>query len=465
MRTWTLSLVVALAGCSLGALPEPDACADHQECRTLFGAAFYCGADGRCEDIADSTACTELFPADARTETEAVLFGTIFDRDSPNQQARERAAQLAVAGMNGGGGIGGRTVALVHCDTDLATPAEAANFLAEIGVPAVIGPSTSAQTQSVFSDHAASGDLLVISPSATAAQLDAADSRMPGLLWRTAPPDTLQAQVLMSELASVTSLRIIARQNDVYSQGLSVLLQDAATALGIDVSGTQFSPDGILDDAITAAATTAVSSAPDAVVFVSSQVGDAALFLEIATDIGGFDGVDIWLTDAAANEELLGLIEDVNTRHMQVQVTRPATPDTLVTTEFQGAYGAAYGGDDPLQFSFTAHTYDAAALVVLGAAFAFGRDGEISPAGIAEGISRMARPDGTEPRRLIASEFSPIVAALGAGTVDVLGASGALDYDADEELTTASYDVLGLIETGVLEYAFEVRSTVDVPLP
>ncbi len=438
---WLLALL--LAGCSLGN-PSRDDCVTSADCRSAFGGGFFCDPDtGLCES-AVTTACPELFPPEALDDPEAIVLGTIFDRSSPNQRARERAARLAVAGIDERAGIDGRLVALLHCDTSIAPATEAADHLVRAGVPAIVGPSSSSNVEAVFSSHRDDG-VLVISPSATATQLESLDATMPGLLWRTAPPDTLQADVIVQELAdaAVATLGIVTRQNDTYAQSLSVLVQQRAMTPGIAIGATpQFADTA----AIAGAAMAVVETPPSAVMFISSQVADAAAFLDAAASIPAYDGVPILLTDAAANEDLFRLVTTGSARFAQVRATRPAAPDTIITNEFRSAYMAANDGEDPLAFSFTANTYDAMALVLLGAGFALGLEDTLDGAGIAEGITRMSAG---MPRELLAANFLSIIEELRREPgVDVVGASGPLDFGPDEELTTALYDVLDVDEAG-----------------
>lgn len=440
------AIAVLCAGCSLGN-PAPADCATSAECRAVFGAGFFCATEtGRCASVVNE-ACPEVFPADAAGDPEAILLGTIFDRSSGNQRARERSARLAVTALDGRSGIDGRRVALLHCDTAVAMATEAADHLVAVGVPAIVGPSSSSAVEAIFTSHRDDG-VLVISPSATAEQLTALDPTTPGLLWRTAPPDSLQADVIVQELvdSGATSIGIVTRQNDTYAQSLSILVQQRADPAGIGIGAT---PQFADTDAVAGAAGAVVEGTPPPVVlFISGQVADAAAFLDAAAGIPAYDGVSILFTDAAANEDLFTRTTTGSARFGQVRATRPSAPDTLITSEFRANYMAANDGEDPLLFSFTANTYDATALVLLGAGFALGESETVTGAAIAEGITRMS--GGGAPRELLGANFLAIIEELRSQPegVDVVGASGPLDYGDDEELVTALYDVLDIDAAG-----------------
>lgn len=452
-RIVIVAAAALLGACSLSN-PSRDDCASADECRALFGAGFTCTPSGLCESVIDER-CSEIYPADAADEPGVILFGTIFVRSSPNQLARERATRLAVDGINERNGIDGRRVALLHCDAASATDA-ADHLVDDVAVPAIVGPSSSSETEAVFSSHRDSG-VLVISPAATATQLGAIDSSSPGRLWRTAPPDDLQAAVVIDDLMTLgaSSVGIVARQNDTYAQSLSVLLQQGATDQGLTVVATpQFSDAGNLSMVATEALG---GGTPDVVLFLSFSVADAAAFLDATAALPGYDGVTLYFTDAAANDELLMLTGGGDARYPQLRASRPATPDTIVTSEFTSGYRAAFG-EDPLGFSFTANAYDATAMVILGAGLSLGESDEVTGDGIAAGLARMS--GGSQVRELLGASFTAAIEDLRAGTsLDIVGASGELDYDpATEELSTATYEVLR-IEAG----AFVVDRSVSVP--
>src|SRR5690606_38317170 len=84
---------------------------------------------------------------------------------------------------------------------------ETADFLVhDLGVPAIIGPSSSSDVQAVFTALRDTGTL-VISPAATSPALTDIDvtsptDDTPGLLWRTAPPDSLPGAAIASDMSA-----------------------------------------------------------------------------------------------------------------------------------------------------------------------------------------------------------------------------------------------------------------------
>ncbi|MGE0792013.1 MAG: bifunctional serine/threonine-protein kinase/ABC transporter substrate-binding protein [Sandaracinaceae bacterium] len=438
----------------------PGAGCETAACRAEHGAMYACDEASAACVSPISPVCPEVFPSEAGADPDAIVIGTLFDRSTENQLARENAARLAVAGLNRAGGIDGRTVLLVHCDLSTASATDAAGRLIRAGAVAIIGPSSSSDTAAVFSTFAGAG-VLVISPSATAAQLGALDRDTPSQLFRTAPPDGLQAEVILRELTReprAASVAVVRRSNDVYAQSLSVLVQEGAAERGLAVRPSRSFVDA---SAVAGAAAEAAEDASDAVVFLSSQVDDAVAFLDAASALDGLDGARLLFADASANDDLVARVGPGAARFAQARLTRPAPPSTIVTSELVSEYASMFGGD-PLQQSFTAHTYDATALVLVGVGYAIHDGGALDGSRIAEGIRRAT--SGRTEQRLLSANLPSIIAAVRAEPpdVDVVGASGTLDYDPDSgELTSATYEVLSIEGAPP---RLTVRETVSAPL-
>ena len=69
---------------------------------------------------------------------------------------------------------------------------------------------------------------------------------------------------------------------------------------------------------------------------------------------------------------------------------------------------------------------------------------------------------GSQVRQLVSASFTAAIEDLRAGTtLDIVGASGELDYDpTTEELSTATYEILTI---SAMMRSFVVESSVDVP--
>jgi len=452
--------VVALGGCTL-TRTDFDECESSAECRSAFGIGHVCTGDGLCEEVEPAARCTQTFPPglfDNRLEErDRIIIGNMMDRSNATHVARERSAQLAYNQANDEDGLDGRQFGAVFCtveenaEYDGLSRAEAAvataDFLGRsVGVPAIVGPAASGDTQAVFQELFGEG-VLVISPSATSpalTELDPAEvsNELPGLLWRTAPSDGLQGAVIASDMLGgegrktpVSRVGII-HEVGAYGEGLFEVFARAFQDGGGEVAELRpFDGGGQLADAIADIG----SSSVEEVLFISSQPGDIADFLDSAATLPGYETKGIFLTDAAANPDVLSDASSV--RFAQVRGTRPAPldeSDDLVYASFIAAYTAEYS-EDVRNFSFAANAYDAAWMMVYGAAWALFREGDLTGQNIARGLRRLSDGVSVEVRP---SGFVSVQQAFREQRgVNVAGASGALDYDPTTEETAADIEV------------------------
>jgi len=116
-----LLVLAVLAGCTPTRF-EQSPCESHAQCRAAFGLGAVCGKSGLCERVPLIARCDRTYPDDLYSHFEryrdAVLLGTVMDRSSPAHRVRERAVRLAVKEADEAGGLEGRRVALVSCDSE-----------------------------------------------------------------------------------------------------------------------------------------------------------------------------------------------------------------------------------------------------------------------------------------------------------------------------------------------------------
>lgn len=441
-----VALASLLTSCSLGAVQRTEC--EASACQAAFGFGSVCRDDGFCERVEPRPRCERTFPEDLFTRPEehrdTIVIGSLMDRSLATQEARENAAELAIRSANDTGGLDGRPFGIVFCDiqennaydglTREMAATDSARFLAdELGLPAIIGPSASEDVQAVFLELQ---QTLVMSPSATGPALTAIDEtaptdRTPGLLWRTAPPDTIQASAIATDMRSrsVGSVAVI-HATDAYGDGIAQAFFDAFG----DAELLPFDNDSVLAEQIVLAGGLDV----DEVLFVSSQTEEAAGFINAVAGNAGYDAKGIFLTDSAANADFVDATRGAMARWPQIRGTRPSLPSGPVYEIFASRYRTEFT-EDPASFSFTAHAYDAAWLVLYGVAWAHHRENVISGQTIARGLRRISSG---EAQTIQPSTFQPIVTAFSNGqSVDVSGASGALDYDPATEETSAPIEV------------------------
>ncbi len=465
------------ASCSLSTT-DASSCATHEECNSAFGAGYICADSGACELSADTceshqdcydrngigSVCgdgicqpLEVHPRCQKTYPEGLfsrpdradylVVGNLMDRSVSTHQARENSAELAVRQANAEGGLEGKQLGMVFCTIEesidfdtlgrMDAAVASAEWLADAGVPAIVGPAASGDTGAVFEAVRARG-VLVMSPSATSPALTSQDNTAPtdadpGLLWRTAPPDSLQGKVIAEDmLARGISQVAVINETGAYGDELVRVFEEE---LGLSlVQLVKYDDEAQIADAVV----TVGQSGATEVLFVSSQTPHVVSFLNAVAATSSLDDKNLFLSDAAANGDVLsGAADAVFSR---VRGTRPSAASGPVYSAFQAAYAAEFGGDVSV-FSFTAHAYDAAWLVLYGMAYASFSSDEIRGPTIAQGLRRVSDPAG-EVVELRASQWRTAVQAFRSeSTLNVNGASGTLDFDPATEETSAPIEV------------------------
>jgi branched-chain amino acid transport system substrate-binding protein len=454
---------VLLAGCSFTTAGGLAECETSEDC----GSNQVCTA-GFC--LPQPAGCgTTHGPTEANTiALGAALPLTNSDGADESEVQALNAIKLAMDEINERQGVAGRRFMLHICDTrsDPDRAKEQAEWLVkEKGVP-VVFTSGSGQTLSVTNVTIKAG-VLVMTHTATSPDIsklsDKPQGAANGLVWRTAPSDTLQGRIigdlLLNRIALVNGATPFADVrdvsipyvNDAYGQGLFDVLLNRLNATGRTVTSGQYPRNGDVTPAVNAV----VNNTPDVAVLVGFSEDNAKIVAGSAAK--GRTGQAWFFTDAGKD---LGLFTSLGTQRGLVEGaygTAPAQARTgdpvyqLFVQRFRSAYGA-----DPGQFSFTAHAYDAMYLVALSAAYAAGPDVNtpraITGALIADGLARVTPSGtGTAPTfNLGGTSFNAARDAMREGTViNVRGASGDLDFDATGE-AVSEYE-LWRVENGAFK--------------
>ena len=455
-------MVVLLAlGCSLSRYDQVD-CAATTECRDAFGLLWACGEEGLCEQTAAHPRCTSTWPDDLFLRPENygdhILLGSMFDHSS--DAAEVQASRLPVMQVSDEGGLEDTEYAIVECsyetnsaldDLDYPSAArETSQWMVDVlGIQGIVGPATSSQTQETY-NATADREVLIMSPSATSPALINIDGlektdESPGLLWRTAPPDSLQGVAVAEDMKSRGRRNVaVMYQTGPYGEGLAeVFLEsfqdDSHDAVALEFSTTTEITEGVSD-------LFADDPGIQAVVFISGEIQDISAFINAAGEIGAFteDEAGIFLADGAADDQLFEQTDP--DLYENIRGTRPSVPSGLVYETFASAYAAAYPGDKADDSIYTAYAFDATWLVIYGTAWSTYNRDDIEGVGIAQGLRRLS--NGTEI--LIRPTYWNDVKArfsLSQG-IDVEGASGELDYDPETEETTAPIEVWRISDGG-----------------
>lgn len=464
-----IGLGLVVAACTL-TRTSYDECTSNADCRSTFGGARVCGGDGLCASAPPAPRCTTTFPADVLTRPEsypgAILVGVLMDRSLEAQRARENAVRLAVTQVNEAKGFDGKLFGAIFCDIaentqyDSLKRTDAAittgTYLADVlGVKAIIGPSSSDDAPKVF-DAIKALDVILVSPAATSTSITGYDTKTPtdqapGLLWRTAVPDTLQGEAIARHLKTLPDGNIvIVKRKSTYGDALTTVLTQSLKEKQIKVF--DFETTGERDAAVKDAG----DSGAKYVVFVSSLTTDAIAFINAVPTIPSYATTNLFLTDSAANIDLLSGTTMASAVYSRVTGSRPTAQGSTYEL-FRTSFTAAFR-QEPSLLSYVQHSYDAAWLVFYGIGAAQRRDGQVTGAGIARALRKVS--DKGKPETPIAPKSWPGAAdALGKGeTINVTGASGPLDYDPATEEATGVYDIWNIKTDGK---SFGIVSTID----
>lgn len=458
------------AGCVLTTTPQEE-CRSNLECRDAFGLGMVCNGAGLCEAAAINDRCTETYPDDLLSPArrldykDRIVIGSIIRRDFEIFQKFERSAELAFIEANSRQGVDNRQFGVIFCDSQggfddglEAGPDAAkalATYLADVmSVPAIFGPATSSESEAVFSAVGGKG-VLVVSPSATSPTLtrldpDTPSDGAPGMFWRTATSDAFQGEAMVDDMRTpgvgretvVNSVGIIY-VDDAYGSGLFETIASLFQAAGGTVRPFPFvlensgRPGQLLGEAVASAS--GASGGFQELVFASSDPDDYIRFLNAIQGIAAFDGKGILLPAEAVNDKVLR--EADSSRFPQIRGTRPKPLDPdrdLVYQRFLTSYQVAYD-EDVSDDSFTANAHDAGWFLAFGAAWAILHEGELTGANMARGLRKLSSGTAVE---VGSNGWSTVLQQFGEGKpVNVVGASGALDFDAATEETSTPIEI------------------------
>ena len=333
--------------------------------------------------------------------------------------SREQAVRLALDEINAAGGIGGRAIGLVTCDTrkEASVAAQVVRELGEVAPgPAVIGPATSSCTLAA-APEAIAARLVLISPSATSPEITALEDE--GFVSRTAMSDAFQG-VALAHLArdeGMTRVHVVYR-DDAYGQGLKDVFVGEFEGLGGQTEALGYDEVHYDADAV-AAAIDAIT--PDAVLLISF-VDDGAAIVKAVLNAGTETA---WLlTDGTKDPGLLEKIGDPSALEGALG-TIPSVPEGDTYARFAEAYARDWG-TEPLGFS--ANAYDAAWLIATAMALASDPD---DGAEVRDKLT--ATSAGAE---VVVGDWGAVLERLPEGQVDLQGASGPVDLDANGDVLT-----------------------------
>ncbi|MEN0066485.1 MAG: ABC transporter substrate-binding protein [Myxococcota bacterium] len=447
MRPMLVLAVLLPASCSLSDL-EHQPCRSAVSCREVFGARSTCGAEGFCTDLETPARCEETYPVDLLAQPdieEWLLLGSAFDVGTSEGAGRERSVEVAVRIVNEAGGVDGRRVGLVKCnserdperfpESDVPPLNEMSDYFVNLGIQVIVGGDASTSPRELASLVLDQG-IVFVTPEPGDPWLDTLDSnegteQNPGRLWSTVPSVQHQgfaiAKVLEESLEPPSQVTIIADATD---YGASV--KDQFSKRFVGAPPTEFTVDVAETENLRNVIKTVAASGAEVVIYAGER--RVAQFLELAAEQPDFEAKALVLTEAGAHSEVLN--DKVVGRDRLYPMTQGvrsaiAEPSRNPYVRFQQAYENTFGVPIVEDLGFAA-SYDAAWLAMSALAYAASQGGDRAGDAIAIGLRQLSAGERFET---VAPDWPLAQARLLQGqSIDLVGASGELDFDTSEQL-------------------------------
>ena len=361
------------------------------------------------------------------------------------------AMRLAVSEANGAGGLNHRAYGLFACGVldEKTSVVSATEWLIEnLEVPAILTFGSSRTLWAADNEVRRDAGTFIMSPNATAALLVSLHGNE-GNVWRVAPPDTQQAQVMRTLIGSADAGRVsILYEETDYGTGFKEALSAELLQAGFGAP-KMVGYHAPLDPAATIAQldggstkNTVVIGFPADVVALASAAATVPALLASA-------GHRWVLSDAAKDPAIL---TPVTKPVLEGAVgTAPAQARGVAFVNFLQSFQSRYGSD-PSIYSFTAHSSDAMWLTLAATAWANQGGAAITGPSMAPAMANLA--SGKTVERLLGSSWVDLsLNLLNHTPVDVEGSSGPLVFDVSAGAPASQYEVWqvksGVIVSGV----------------
>jgi branched-chain amino acid transport system substrate-binding protein len=378
------------------------------------------------------------------------LTGDLAQFGPPGEKAAALGAQVSEEAL----ADTGITVNYESADsqTEPTAAQSAAKQLISGGANCLTGPWASSETVPVGRSVAARDEIPLISPSSTSPEItDLPDN---GFVFRTAPSDALQGQVLADAIeqteGGTDAVISVAARNDPYGEGIANSFTEAWEALGGSTTGEPVLYDIDLSSYNSEAGDITANN-PDLYVIIDFEDPYGKVGAALART-GNFDPANMWTADGLAFED--GIPESIPLETLATaKGSRPSGPEEVspAAEAFDKLYKSESG--PKARGTFDAQNFDAVTLCVLAAVAAGSNEG---PA-IAEQIQAVASAPGDQYDY---TQMADAVAALQAGDdIDFEGVSGPLDLDDNGDPIVGYYDLYEYDDQGKFSVTGKVEKS------
>lgn len=355
------------------------------------------------------------------------LTGDLADFGGPGSDA----ANLAQAQVNQAAEDAGFDLTMTLVEEDTKTDPQGAQQAAtkvidSDSVSAIAGPWASSETIPVAENVSVAAGVPLVSPSATNPDITGLDDN--NLVFRTAPSDALQGQVIAQAMADEfgAEARVVtAHRNDAYGSALVGEFTKAWEAGGGEViNNVAYNPEAASLDS---EAAQIVEGDPDAWMIIDFPDSWPKMGPALART-GSWDPARTFTADGLRSNDLPADTGEEATEGMRG--TAPTSLEAPAGEAFDQLWTDEIGED---RQTFDAQNFDAVVLIALAAAQA----GSTDPRAIAD---NMASVSGAPGEKYTFSELSDAFTAIANGEdVDYEGASGPIDLDENGDPGSSNY--------------------------
>ncbi len=256
----------------------------------------------------------------------------------------------------------------------------------------------------------------------------------PGLFWRTVAPDAYQGEVIAQLISEAlrTHVALVFKKGS-YGEGLALQVTTSLQQLGFTGMVDQWPFQSVTGD-LAGFISDIDASAAEEVIFITDSTDDVVGFLTGAAGKPGFSTKSILLSDTGYNDAVLAAATGFGDG--QIRGVRPSPSEGPVYDTYKFAYKALHGRDPT---AYTPETYDATWLAIHGVTWAELQEDDLTPKSMARGLHKVSA--GT-PANISALSWKTIGQLFEEGqTVNLVGASGELDFDDVTEETRSKIEV------------------------
>jgi branched-chain amino acid transport system substrate-binding protein len=463
-----------------GTMDMPGDCTTNKECTDRAEAEDMGIAGAAAETEAAASICVKtpiahcvrLRSPDCGTVTgnyldsNAIVIGSLFSTKGATAATnlpRQQSAELAVEQINAAGGIpsnstsaNGRSLVMVSCDESTDLIRAATHLVADLHVPAIVGPNTSQDTLDVSTKVTVPGGTVVMSPTGVASSIASLSDN--DLTWLMVPSDVQRAPLMISQIGALEQTLKVDRAKDVLKLG--VLFRNDALGIGTRTSlndlvfngaslassinlnnNVQIDPYTGTDATQATLVAKYTSFAPDIIVLGGTAEAVTKLMQPIEAAWTAPYRPYYLLIDSTKVPELLTALtnnEPLRARVRGTGITPGPTGKNTPGETFNGFvldYNVRYGAAATISGMGPSH--DAA--YAIGLALAATRTQEISGASVAQGLRKLAGG-----ATILEANGTNVLAAfqkLSSGEkITAVGTFGMLDWDAN-----------GAVQGGTLE--------------